>query len=114
MLSNQAENYCFTLHTQDKFYAVKIPGVDGVDLLCRLLMTQGSKQHRTMAIIIPINVVMSPEKISRNLYCDASAPGFNWTSPTIRSMAPIRMVTTAMCNTDICAKKSKIYLKKCN
>lgn len=60
------------------FYAVKSnPGVDGVDLLCRLLMTHGSRQHRTMAIIIPMSVVMRPENINRNLYCDASAPGFN-------------------------------------
>jgi len=93
------------------FYAVKSsPGVDGVDLLCRLLMTHGSKQHRTMAIIMPNSVVMRPEKINTNLYCDASAPGFNWTRPTIRSIAPINMVTTAMCNTDIYANKSKEYL----
>jgi len=92
------------------FYAVESsPGVDGVDLLSRLLMTNGSKQHRTMAIRIPINVVISPEKIKRNLYCDASAPGFNWTRPTIKSMAPINMVTTAMCNTDICTNKFNMY-----
>lgn len=90
------------------FYAVnRNPGVDGVDLLCRLLMTQGSKQHRTIAIIIPINEVMRPENINTNLYSDASAPGFNWTRPTIRRMAPINIVTTAICNTDIYVNKSK-------
>lgn len=92
------------------FYAVKSsPGVDGVDLLCRLLMTHGSKQHRTMAIRMPNNVVMRPEKINKNLYCDASALGFNWTRPTIKSIAPINMVTTAMCKTDIYANKFKKY-----
>jgi len=94
------------LNTHKIFYVVtSTPGVDGVDLLCLLLMIHGSRQHRTMAITIPNNVVMSPEKINTNLYCDASAPGFNWTRPTISSMAPISIVTTAMCNTDIYANK---------
>lgn len=100
--------FCFVF-THYQSYAVNSrPGVDGVDLLCRRLMTQGSRQHRTMAIRMPNSVVISPEKINMNLYCDASAPGFNCTRPTINSMAPISMVTTAMCNTDICANKSKI------
>lgn len=93
------------------YAVISNPGVDGVDLLCRLLMTHGSRQHRTMAIRIPINVVTRPEKINRNLYCDASAPGFSWTRPTIRSIAPINMVTTAICNTDICGNKSTRHIR---
>lgn len=107
-----SRNLSFYAYVHNMFYVVKSnPGVDGVDLLCLLLITHGSRQHRTMAIKMPIRVVIRPEKINTNLYCDASAPGFNWTRPTIRSIAPINMVTTAICNTDICANKSRKYLR---
>lgn len=109
--------FCFVflfIFTHFRSYAVNSrPGVDGVvDLLCRRLMTQGSRQHRMMAIRMPNSVVISPEKINRNLYCDASAPGFSCTRPTINNMAPISIVTTAMCKTDICTNKSKTQLIK--
>lgn len=54
-----------------------MPGVDGVDLLCRRLMTHGRRQHRTMAVRIPTSVVINPENINTCLYWDASAPGFS-------------------------------------
>lgn len=69
MLSRKAELYCFILKIHNIFYAVNSnPGVDGVDLLCRLLINHGSRQHRTIAMRIPNSVVMRPEKINKNLY----------------------------------------------